>query len=333
MTRVLLTHAATARAHYFGPRALAALERLAQVRLNPHDRPLSTAELIDAARGCRYVIADRATEGRAELFDGCPDLQAFVRCAVDIRTVDVAAASRAGVLVTQASAGYVAAVAEWVMGVSIDLARGIGDANARYHAGAPPAPRMGREMRGAILGLVGYGQIARYLSGLAQAFGMQVLVHDPHAPRDADAPPARSLPQLLAESDIVVCLAAATAETEGLFDAAAFAAMKPDACFVNAARGELVDEAALLAALNAGRLAGCALDVGRAADQRPSDALARHPRVIATPHIGGLTLPAVEHQAFETVEQVGALLRGELPRGAVNAAHAARLGSDSGSPG
>jgi D-3-phosphoglycerate dehydrogenase len=101
--------------------------------------------------------------------------------------------------------------------------------------------------------------------------------------------------------------------------------MKPGSFFVNASRGELVDEAALLAALDGGHLAACALDVGRAPDQMPSPALARHPRVVATPHIGGLTMPAIEHQALETVAQLQQLLAGELPMGAVNAAQATRL--------
>ena len=81
--------------------------------------------------------------------------------------------------------------------------------------------------------------------------------------------------------------------------------MKPGAFFVNAARGELVDDVALLQALDSGRLGGAALDVGRAPDQMPAPALARHPRVVAAPHIGGLTRPAIEHQALETVAQLG----------------------------
>jgi D-3-phosphoglycerate dehydrogenase len=129
---------------------------------------------------------------------------------------------------------------------------------------------------------------------------------------------------LLANSDFVVCLAPALPETIRLMNAAAFAAMKPDAYFVNASRGELVDEDALLAALDSGRIAGCALDVGMAPDQTPSPALARNPRVIATPHIGGLTMPAIEHQALETVQQLRSLLQGQLPVGAVNAEHATR---------
>ena len=107
-------------------------------------------------------------------------------------------------------------------------------------------------------------------------------------------------------------------------DGRALAKMKSSAYFINASRGNLVDEAALVAALDAGRLAGCALDVGRAPDQMPSPHLAAHPKVIATPHIGGLTPPAIEHQAMETVAQVAELIQGRAPRGAVNADQAFR---------
>jgi D-3-phosphoglycerate dehydrogenase len=129
---------------------------------------------------------------------------------------------------------------------------------------------------------------------------------------------------VLQESDFLVCLAAATPETENLMNAAAFAAMKPGAYFINASRGELVDDDALLQALDSGRLAGCAVDVGRAPDQMPSPRVAAHPRVIATPHVGGLTPPAVEHQAMETVAQVADIQRGRVPLGAVNAKQAHR---------
>ncbi len=101
--------------------------------------------------------------------------------------------------------------------------------------------------------------------------------------------------------------------------------MQPQAFFINAARGNLVDEAALLQALNSGQVAGAALDVGREPDQMPSLELARHPRVIATPHIGGLTPPAIEHQSLNTVRQVDQLLQGQLPVGAVNGAQAQRF--------
>jgi D-3-phosphoglycerate dehydrogenase len=108
-------------------------------------------------------------------------------------------------------------------------------------------------------------------------------------------------------------------------NAAAFAAMKPSAFFINLARGNLVDETALAEALDAGRISGAAMDVGRAPDQMPSPGLARRADVVATPHTGGLTPSAVEHQAFDTVEQVRALLSGTVPPGAVNAVEATRL--------
>lgn len=325
MKTVFVSHPQDKLATYFGQRATQALLNLAEVRFNPAARELSTSELIAAAEGCDALIAYRQTPGPADLFAALPQLAAFLRCAVDIRTVDVEAASAHGVLVTQASAGFVPAVSEWIIGVMVDLGRGISRYAQGYRDGTPLAPFMGRELRGSTLGVIGYGQIGRYLCELALAFGMQVRVTTPGTIAANDRLRQLSLPALLGESDFVVCLAPAHAETENMMDAAAFAAMKPGAFFVNASRGELVDEAALRTALDSGHLAGCALDVGRAPDQMPSPALARHPQVIATPHIGGLTPPATEHQALETVDQLAALLRGEMPRGAVNAAHAHRL--------
>jgi D-3-phosphoglycerate dehydrogenase len=147
---------------------------------------------------------------------------------------------------------------------------------------------------------------------------MTVLVSDPYA--QVDDPRFVKLPMgdLLARADYVICLAIANEETENLLDAAAFARMKPDAFFINMSRGNLVDEAALAMVLTEGRIAGAAMDVGRAPDQMPSPELARLPNVIATPHIGGLTPPASESQAMDTVRQVEALVKGEVPAGAVN---------------
>ena len=325
MSTVFVTHPSDKLDAYFGARAMAQLRAIADVRLNTQPRELTLAELVAAAQGCDALIAYRQTAAPEALFRELPGLFAFIRCAVDIRTVDVAAASAHGVLVTQASPGYVAAVAEWIVAVMIDLGRGISRYAEAYHGGRAPAPVMGRELRGSTLGVIGLGQIGQYLADLALAFGMRVLATSPR-PIDDRGGLVRQLPlaALLAESDFVVCLAPANAETENLMNATAFATMRRGSFFINAARGELVDDTALLAALDSGHLGGCALDVGRAPDQMPAPALARHPLVIAAPHIGGLTLAAIEHQALETVAQLTSLLVGEMPRGAVNAAHARR---------
>jgi D-3-phosphoglycerate dehydrogenase len=324
MTTVFLTHPPDMLAQYYGPRAVAALQAIAEVRFNPESRELTVDELVAAAHDCDLMIGYRGTPGSARLFRELPRLAAFMRCAVDISTVDVAAASASGVLVTQASAGFVAAVSEWVMATMIDLGRDIVGHAESYHQGGVAMPAMGRELCGSTIGVIGYGRIAQSVCRLAAAFGMRVAVAAPETIAQ-DGVRQMALDDLLAESHFVVCLAVSNERTRNLIDAAAFARMAPGAFFVNASRGELVDETALLAALASGHLGGAALDVGRAPDQMPSLELARHPRVIATPHIGGLTLPAIEHQSMETVSQVASLLRGEMPTGAVNAEHATRL--------
>lgn len=325
MPTIFLIFDPAARANYYGDKALAGLRALGEVRLYERTEMLDGPALAAAARGCQVIVSDRRTAGPAEVFAACPELAAFLRCAVDIRNIDVAAASAHGVLVTQASAGFMNAVAEWVIGALVDLARGISNSVHAYRTGTPPAIVMGRELRGSTLGVIGYGQIGRRVCELGLALGMQVLVTDPQAKVSEAGVTQTSLDDLLARADHVVCLAPALPSTENLMDARRFAHMKPGAAFVNASRGNLVDESALLRALDSGHLASCALDVGRAPDQMPSPALARHPRVIATPHIGGLTPQAVEHQALETVAQLAELLRGNMPVGAVNAEHATRL--------
>jgi len=317
MARILLTHSPEARSLYYGERALAGLRALGEVRLHEGPAPLGGEALVAAAEGCALVVSYRQSPAPAALFERLPGLVAFLRCAVDIRNVDVAAASRAGVLVTQASAGFVPAVAELVLGFLVDLARGITESAIEYRARRVPRARTGRELRGSTIGIIGYGAIGREVGRLAQALGMRVRVHDPYVTDVAQVP----LEELLGESDFVVPLAVATSETENLIDAAAFARMKPGAYFINVSRGNLVDEAALAAALDSGRIAGCAMDVGRAPDQMPAPALAARADVIATPHTAGLTVPAIEHQSLETVAQAAQILEGRAPRGALNAAH------------
>lgn len=317
--KILLTHPPQSRAQYYGARALAGLQAVAEVKLHEADDALDAAGLIAAAREVDIIVADRLTAGPGEIFPALPNLRAFVRCAVDIRNIDVDAASAAGVLVTRAGPGFVQSVAELALGFMVDLSRGVSRATADYHAGRKPEIVMGRQLAGSRLGIIGYGSIGRYLAAIAKALGMEILVADPYATvSDADIQHV-SLDDLLSRADYVVCLAVANAETENLIGKAALARMQKHAFFINLSRGNLVDETALSAALRDNRIAGAAMDVGRALDQMPSPELAKLPNVIATPHIGGLTPPAIESQALETVRQVEAIVAGRVPAGAVNA--------------
>ena len=317
MAKILLTHSPDTRANYYGDRALAGLRALGDVKLNEEEAPLEGEALVSAAAGCDLIVSYRQSPGPAALFERLPKLAAFLRCAIDIRNVDVAAASKAGVLVTQASAGFVTSVTELVVGFMIDLSRRVTAHAVSYHAGKVPQAVMGRELRGSALGVIGYGAIGKELVRVAEALGMRVLVCDPYVASVKTV----SMEKLLTESDYVVPLAVANAETENLMNDAAFSKMKQGAFFINVSRGNLVDEAALERALDSGRIAGCALDVGRAPDQMPTPALAARADVIATPHTAGLTLPAIEHQSMETVAQAAEILKGRAPRGAVNAEH------------
>jgi len=316
--KVLLAHTPQMRRDYYGERSLAGLRAVAEVKLHEGDVALDAVALVDAARDVEIIVADRMTQGPGEIFPKLPKLRAFVRCAVDIRNIDVAAASATGVLVTRASPGFIQSVAELALGYMVDLSRGVSRATADYHAGRAPEVVMGRQLAGSRIGIIGFGAIGRYLAGLAKALGMEVLVADPFVTIDDAGIQHVSLDDLLGRSDYVVCLAIANEQTENLIGQAALARMPKHAFFINLSRGNLVDEAALAAALRDNRIAGAALDVGRAPDQMPTLGLAKLPNVIATPHVGGLTPQAIEHQSSETVRQVAAIIRGESPVGAVN---------------
>ena len=316
--KVYLSHGTLSFPGYFGERALLALRAHAEVVRNPGGEELRDEALAAAAADCDAIIAYRGSPGTALTFQAAPRLKAFLRCAVDISTVDVAAASAHGILVTQATPGFVDAVVELGVGFMVDLARGVSRSVMEYRAGGQASVRPGLQLSGATLGLVGYGRIARRMAEVARAMGMRVLACDPHEGSHA-------LSEVLAGADFVTCLALSTPQTRHMMNAAAFAAMRPGAFFINLSRGELVDETALEAALESGHLAGAAMDVGSGADQTPNLRLAARQDVIATPHIGGLTPAAAEHQAMDTVHQIAALAAGRLPDGAVNAEHAHRI--------
>ncbi|MBL6929382.1 MAG: hydroxyacid dehydrogenase [Rhodospirillales bacterium] len=321
---VFLDHNTEDREIYYG-RALPHLEELAEVRINPHDRNMTTPEIIEIAADCDIIISHRATPGETALFDQSPRLLAFLRTALDVSTVDIEAASRNGVLVANAGTTFIDATAELALGLMLDVARDITASTVDYHAGSIPPSNMGLQLSGSTAGIIGYGDVGSRLCEILVALGMKVLVSDPYKKVERDGMQQVDLQTLLAESDFVLPLAIANAETENMIGADEFALMKSSAVFVNVSRGNLVDEKALEAAFTQGRFAKLALDVGRAEDQRPSPHIASLPGVVATPHLGGLTGENAFAQTMSSVEQLAAIINGQIPERALNAEQATRL--------
>lgn len=321
--RVFLTHNPEDLDAYYG-RALPELLAIADVIINPLDRDLTTAELIAESEGCDVIAAHRATAGEAELFEQRPELLAFLRCAVDISTIDLESASSNGVLVGQADKSFVASTAELALGLYLDTARHIAESTHDYRRGVDPGQRAGRQVSGKTAGIIGFGAIGSYLADLLSSLGLTVLVHDPFA----DVPDRYeqlALDPLLGRSDVVFPLAPGNPSTEDFIGQHELDTMKPGATLINVSRGELLDEEAVARALDSGHLGALGMDVGRAADQRPTPSLAGRPGVVATPHLGGLTPENADAQAMSSVEQVRAMLAGEMPPRSVNPEHAHRL--------
>ena len=322
--RVFVTHNPEDRTAYYG-RSLPELEVIADVVLNPLDRDLTTNELIEHAAGCDVIVAHRSTPGEAELFEALDGtLKAFLRCAVDISTIDVDAASAHGVLVGQADKSYIASTAELALGLYLDTARNIATSTAAYRSEVEPNQLTGSQIAGKTAGIIGFGAIGSYLAQMLAALGVDVLVHDPFVdvPEEFEQ---LALDPLLERSDVVFPLAPANPATLDFISTHELSVMKPGATLINVSRGELVDEDAVVAALDSGHLGALGMDVGRAHDQRPSPHLAKRPNVVATPHLGGLTQENADAQAASSVEQISAMLAGEMPPRTVNADHARQL--------
>lgn len=324
--RVFVTHNPEDLAAYYG-RALPEMQALSgvEVVVNHQDRDLTTAELIETAAGCHVIVAHRSTPGTRELFASSPSLVAFLRCAVDISTIDVDAASEHGIVVARADKAFIASTAELAIGLLLAVARNIASSSTDYHSGRIPPQRAGFQLRDQTATILGYGAIGSYLADALLGLGMKVVVHDPGVTVERSDISQMSFVEALGVADVVFPLAPADASTENMIDADACDHMKQGAVLINVSRGELLDEGAVAAALDSGHLRGVGLDVGRAQDQRPSPDLAARPEVVATPHLGGLTPQNADAQARSSVEQVKAMIERLMPPRAVNETSAARL--------
>jgi (S)-sulfolactate dehydrogenase len=260
------------------------------------DRPDALAAVLGDADA---LIVRNRTQVRGPLLAAAARLRVVGRLGVGLDNIDVPACEARGIAVCPATGANDGAVAEYVVATAMLLLRGAYGASAAVAAGAwPRNALMGREIAGKRLGLVGFGSIARETARRAAALGMAIAAYDPFV---ADEDPAwtpaygpvqrRDLATLIAESDVLSLHVPLTAETRGLIDAAALARMPAGAVLINAARGGVVDAAAVAAALRSGHLGGAALDVF---DREPLDAAAGAafagvPNLILTPHIAGVT--------------------------------------------
>lgn len=289
---------------------------------------LTGKDLLSAVAACDALVVRSETRVTAEVLAAAPHLRVVARAGVGVDNIDIEAASRNGVMVVNSPTGNTAAAAEHTLALLFALARHIPDAVASVRAGKWERSRfIGSEIRGKTLGIVGLGKVGLEVARRAGegGLGMRVIASDPYASPEM----ARhvgvemvALEQLLAEADFLTLHTALTATTRGLIGAEEIARMKPTARIINCARGGVVDEVALLTALNEGRLAGAALDVF-SKEPPPEGSAARelvdHPHVVATPHLGASTAEAQVLVALDVVEQIADIMRGGMPRAAVNA--------------
>lgn len=275
---------------------------------------ISPEELLAAIAAFEALIVRGRTRVTAQVLDNGSRLRVVGRAGVGVDNIDLAAARARGVTVVNAPVATTLAVAELTLGLMLALARAIPRADAAVKQGLWPKKELqGSELYGKTLGILGVGRIGAEVGRRAIAFGMSVLGYDPLIPaeeirRRAAEPVA--LEDLYARSDYISLHLPLTAETRGLLDANAFARMKGGIRLICAARGGIIDEPALLQALESGKVAGAALDVFAQEPPGATD-LVMHPKVIATPHIGAQTAEAQTRAAEDIAREVLAALRGE----------------------
>lgn len=295
-----------------------ALDGLGELVISPDTSP---ATLVEATREADILIV-RAAEIPVEVFDTAHRLRAAVRHGAGVDFIPVAAATDAGVLVANVPGANARSVAEHVMMGILLVARRFRavDTTLRREGwwAAKAAADEAAEIHGRTLGLVGTGAVAQAVAAVAAGFAMRVRGYSPSRHTDRPGIEPAELSEVITHSDIVVIACPLTDETAGMVDAAFIAAMRPGAVLVNVARGRIVDEEALMAALESRHLAGAVLDVFHSHPLDPGHHLFQLDNVILTPHTAGLTIDAMDRMGAGAVAEVRRVLGGELPVGLVN---------------
>ncbi len=267
------------------------------------------------------IIVRSATKLDAALIERADRLKVIGRAGVGVDNVDVDAATRRGIVVANAAESTVDSAAEHAIALLLALARNIPQAHAALTAGTWDRRRFtGIELAGKTLGVLGLGRIGRQVAQRALGLGMDVVAYDPFVAadrfRELGIEPAASLGEVFAKADVVTLHLPLNDETRGIVNAAAFEQMKDGVRIVNAARGGLVDEGALVDAIRSGKVAGAALDVFEV--EPYSGPLLELPQVVVTPHLAGSTAEAQDRAGVVIAEQVAAALDGRAVRTAVN---------------
>ena len=268
------------------------------------------------------LLVRSAVKVNAEVLSQAPRLRVIGRAGVGVDNVDLSAATAAGVLVMNTPGGNAVSVAEHTLGLMLAMARSIPQAIASTKSGKWEKKKfLGTELRGKTLGVVGLGSIGREVVRRARGFEMRIVGSDPYVNSQTATDlgvTLLSLDELYAQSDYITLHVALTNETQGMLNPSAFAKMKKGLRVVNCARGELIDGAALLHALESGHVGGAALDVFQTEPPAAGEPLLALESVLATPHIGGATEEAQEIVGVRIVEQVVQYLQDGLALNAVN---------------
>ncbi len=282
---------------------------------------LSAEDLVHRIGDYDALIVRSGTQVTRTIIEAGTRLKAIGRAGTGVDNIDVEAATARGVVVMNAPSGNTIAATEHTLSMMLALARRIPEADRSLKAGEWRRGQfIGVELMGKTLGVLGLGRIGREVAKRAAAFGMRIIAHDPYvAPGPLEMPGVEMAPfeTLLAESDFLTLHVPLTPDTHHLIGQAAFAQMKPGMRLINVARGGVVDEGALLQALESGRVAGAALDVFEEEPPGRNPLLVRDD-IIVTPHLGASTREAQELVAVAVAEQVLDYLRGRPARNAVN---------------
>ncbi|EXJ53931.1 D-3-phosphoglycerate dehydrogenase [Cladophialophora yegresii CBS 114405] len=290
---------------------------------------LTADQLISIIPEYDALLVRSETKVTAELLNAARKLKVVARAGVGVDNVDVPAATRLGIVVVNSPSGNIQAAAEHTIALLMSMARNIPDACASLKAGKWERSRLvGVEVKGKTLGIIGLGKVGLIVARMARGLGMNVAAADPYASPSvataANVQLVESLSELLPLADFLTIHTPMLASTRGMLSSAELNSMKRGARILNVARGGIIDEEALLSALESGQIAGAAIDVFTAEPPHKDPnswaaKLVQHPKCIATPHLGASTIEAQENVSIDVCEQVLQILAGDLPRSAVNA--------------